>query len=88
MKVQLKLFIATARDYLYAAYKSERVSVLKTKLDILFAPVLSFLFSMLFFFNFKSRTGYIPTIRFKRAKKVCRYTTPSVFGTFRFINLV
>ena len=88
MRVQLKLFIATARDYLYTAYKSERVSVLKTKLDIFFAPVLAFLFSILFFFDFNSRTAYIPTIRFKRTKRVCRYTTQSLFGILPVFNLV
>ncbi len=88
MRVQLKLFIATARDYLYSAYKSESVSILKTKLDILFAPVLAFIFSVLFFCNFTSRTAYILTIKFKRSKKTHRYTTPSIFGTFSFINLV
>jgi len=40
MRIQLKLFVATARDYLYSAYKSEHVSVLRTKLDIFFAPIL------------------------------------------------
>jgi hypothetical protein len=88
MRVQLKLFVATARNYLYSAYKSECVSVLKTKLDIFFAPVLAFLFSVLFFFNFKSRTAYIPTIRFKRTKRVCRYATQSLFGVLPIFNLV
>ena len=88
MRVQLRLFVATARNYLYSAYKSERVSVLKTKLDIFFAPVLAFIFSVLFFFNFNSRTVYIPTIKFKRPKRTHRYTTSSIFGTLRFINLV
>ena len=88
MRVQLRLFIATARDYLYSAYKSERVSVLKTKLDILFAPVLAFLFSILFFCNFTSRTSYIPTIKFKRPKRTHKYITPSIFGTLPIFNLV
>lgn len=88
MRVQLKLFVATARDYLYSAYKSEHVSVLRTKFDIFFAPVLSFLFSILFFFNFNSRTSYIPTIKFKRTKKVCRYTTQSLFSFLPVFNLV
>lgn len=82
MRVQLKLFIATAKDYLYSAYKSERVSVLKTKFDIFFAPVLAFLFSVLFFFNFNSRTDNIPTIKFKRFKKICSYTLSSLFSSY------
>ena len=88
MRVQLKLFVATARNYLYSAYKSECVSVLKTKLDIFFAPIISFIFSILFFFNFNSRTSYIPTVIYKQPKRVNRYTTSNIFGTFRFINLV
>ena len=88
MRVQLKLFVATARDYLYSAYKSERVSVLKTKLDIFFAPVFAFLFFVLFFYNFKSRTAYIPTITFKRTKRVRRYTTYSLFVVLPIFNLV
>jgi hypothetical protein len=82
MRVQLKLFVATARNYLYSAYKSESVSVLRTKLDIFFAPVLAFLFSVLFFFNFKSRTAYIPTITFKRTKKICSYSSISLFSVY------
>ena len=88
MTIQLKLFVATARGYLYSAYKSECVSVLRTKLDIFFAPILSFLFSVLFFFNFNARTCYIPTIKFKRTKKVCKYTTQSLFGVLAVFNLV
>jgi len=89
MRVQLKLFVATARNYLYSAYKSESVSVLKTKLDIFFAPVLAFLFSVLFFFNFNLRTAYIYSqSKYKRPKRTHKYTTSSIFGTLRFINLV
>ena len=88
MGVHLKLFVAIAKDYLYSAYKSECVSVLNTKLNIFFTPVLAFIFSVLFFFDFNSRTTYIPTIIFKRARRVCRYTTQSLFGVLPIFNLV
>jgi hypothetical protein len=87
MRVQLKLFIATAKGYLYSAYQSKRVSVLKTKLDIFFTPIIASIFSVLFFFNFKSRTIYIPTIRFKKTKSVCRYATKSLFGFLPIFNI-
>jgi len=89
MRVQLKLFVATARNYLYSAYESESVSVLRTKLDIFFAPVLAFLFSVLFFFNFDSRTAYISTQpKYKKPKRTHRYTTQSLFGVLPIFNIV
>jgi len=88
MRVQLKLFVATVNGYFYSAYNSESVSILKTKSYMFFSKIYSFLFSFLFFYNFNSRTSYIPTINFKRTKKVSRYIVPSLFASLPIFNIV
>ena len=79
---KLRLFVATVNGYIYTAYTSETVSVVKTKLYLFFTPILSFLFSILFFYNFNSRTSYVNTFKFKRPrrpKKSSSFVIPSLF---------
>jgi len=79
--IHLRLFSVLKNSYIYAQYLSEKSSVIKTKIRLLFTPFISFIFSILFFNMFLTKTSYIPTLNYKISKKKKkRYISFSLFS--------
>jgi len=80
--LHLKLFSSSAKDYMYSAFDCEIVSVLKTKIIILFTPILNFIFSILFFKNYLLCTKLIYSLSPLKRKSKSRFYTGSLFSKY------